>query len=180
MTPFRDKDILDTFRIVIDTREQMTPRAQHRIKAFGVPCERATLSYGDYAGNVTLPGGALLDTSVTITPKCVIERKMSLDELAACLGRERRRFERELIRASEAGAKIFLLIEDGSWEKILRHQYRSKLNENAYIGSLTAFQFRYGVHVIFCTQLTTPRVIREILYRDIKERLENGEFRTEE
>lgn len=158
----------------------MTPRAKHRLKAFGVPWERGTLNFGDYAANITLPSGDLLDTSVTVVPKCVIERKMSLDEMAACLGRERKRFERELTRAMDAGAVVYLVIEDGSWERIQMHSYRSKMNPDAFYNSLTAYQCRYGIHVLFVSQFGSARLIKEILYRDIKERLNNGEIKTEE
>lgn len=178
MTIFETEDVLSTFRIVVDTREQMTPRARHRLKAFGVPYERGTLNFGDYAANITLPSGELLDTSKTMTAKCVVERKMSLDEMAGCLGRERKRFERELCRARDAGATVYLVIEDGSWEKIEAHNYRSKLNPDAMYNSLVAYQSRYGVHVLFTSQFSSARLIKEILYRDIKERLNNGEFET--
>lgn len=174
MDLFQVRDILDTFRVVVDNREQMTPRAKHRLKALGVPVEHGTLSYGDYAANVDMPDGPLLDTSVTMKPACVIERKMSLDELAACLGRERARFVRELERARDAGAKVYLLVEDASWEKLINHNYRSKLHPNAFMASLLAFQIRYGLVTVFCTQLTSGRMIREILYRELKEGLENA------
>lgn len=176
---FSAESALESFRIVVDTREQMTPRAKHRLNAFGVPYERGTLNFGDYAANITLPSGDLLDLSQTISAKCVIERKMSLDEMAACLGRERKRFERELIRAKDAGASLYLVIEDGSWEKITAHNYRSKLSPDAFYNSLVAYQCRYGIRVLFASQLASPRLIKEILYRDIKERVTNGEIKTE-
>ena len=59
MTPFETADVLKTFRIIADTREQWTPRAQERFDAFGVPVERATLLYGDYCGQIDLPGGTV-------------------------------------------------------------------------------------------------------------------------
>jgi hypothetical protein len=35
---------------------------------------------------------------------------------------------------------------------------------------------RYDLQVIFCKEDTSPTLIREILYRDLKERLTKGEF----
>ena len=176
MDPFETKEILSTFRIIADTREQNTPRATERFKAFGVPVERATLAFGDYAGNVTLPNGDLYDTSTTISPGCVIERKMSLDELASCFTRGRDRFRREFERAAAAGSRTWLLIEGGSWEAIQKHRYRSKYNETAFEASLIAWSIRYDFKVIFCKPDTSGALIREILYRDLKERMERGEF----
>jgi hypothetical protein len=58
MDIFEQKQVLKTFRILVDSREQPSKRAEARYKSFGSPYERATLSYGDYTYNATLPGGA--------------------------------------------------------------------------------------------------------------------------
>ena len=174
---FEIEDTLRTYRVVADTREQTNPRAAERFAALGPGLERATLDYGDYCANVTLPDGKhLYDISARIFPTCIVERKMSLDEMAACLTRNRERFKREIERAGESGAKIYLLIEGGSWERIRRHSYRSRFNPRAFLASLTAWMARYDLTVIFCEPGTSGALIREILYRDIKERLERGEY----
>ena len=171
------EETLKTFRVIVDSREQMTPRAKERFKALGVPWERATLSYGDYAANVTLPGGQnLSDITDTLTPACVIERKMSLDEVASCFTRSRDRFRKEFERAAAAGARVFLLIEDGSIEGITNHRYKSRFNSTAFLASLFAWTIRYNLTPVMCRQGSSGRVIREILYRDIKERLERGDY----
>ena len=174
--PFSVREALETFRIITDTREQQTPRAKERYAAFGVPYEKATLKYGDYCGNIKVNGAWLHDVSATVAPSCVIERKMSLDELAGCLGRSRERFQREFERACANNARIYLLVENGSWEGILYHRYRSRLNTNAFLASLTAWMVRYGMSVVFCRSDTSGRLIKEILYRDMKERLQRGEY----
>lgn len=169
------KEILSSFRIIADTREQNTGQAAERFKTFGCPVQRATLSYGDYCGNITLPGGKqLYDTNRTILPKCVIERKMSLDELAACFTSGRERFRKEFERASSAGAHVYLLVEGGSWEAIQNHRYRSRLSPKAFQASLTAWSVRYHFGILFCKAETSGSVIHEFLYRDIKEQLERG------
>ena len=175
MDPFEIKETLSTFRVIADTREQNTPRAKERFEALG-DHQRATLDYTDYCGQITLPTGELYDITETIRPKCCIERKMSLDELASCFTRGRDRFRREFERATEAGADVWLLIEGGSWEAIDKHRYRSKYNENAMRASLIAWSIRYNLKVVFCKPETSGALIREILYRDLKERMERGEF----
>ena len=177
MDPFEVKATLKTFRVIVDTREQNTPSASERFGAFGVPTERATLAYGDYCGQVTFPDGSTLyDTTQTIKPLCAVERKMSLDELAMCFTRDRQRFRREFERASEAGAKMWLLVENGSWEAINGHRYRSRFHESALRASLIAWTVRYDLKHEFCRPDTSGSLIKEILYRDIKERLEGGAF----
>lgn len=176
MDHFEMNDILQSFYVVADTREQNTPRASERFKSFGVPVKRATLNYGDYCGNITLPGGDLYDTSSRISASCCIERKMSLDELAMCFTRSRDRFQREFDRAADQGAKIYLLVENASWEAIQKHRYRSRFNPKAFQASLVAWSIRYNLTPVFCKAETSGELIKEILYRDIKERLARGEY----
>lgn len=176
MDHFEVEEALATFRIIVDNREQNTPKAVERYKSFGVPYERATLSYGDYCGSIIIGCSSIYDTSRRISARCVIERKMSLDELAMCFTRGRDRFRREMERATLNGAIVYLLVENASYEAIINHRYRSRFNPVAFLASLTAWTVRYNLRPIFCKAETSGTVIKEILYRDMKERLEKGEY----
>ena len=84
-------------------------------------------TYLNYSYNATLPDGTkLYDTAVTVSPGCVVERKMSLDELAACFCKGRSRFTKEFERARESGARIYLIVENASWENLLNGKYRTR------------------------------------------------------
>lgn len=169
--------VLDSFEIVVDTREQDTERARKRLQAFDAPYIRAKLNYGDYGYNATLPNGQkLFDDTKPINPPCSIERKMSLDELENCFTRGRDRFRREFERAQEKGARVYLICENATWENLINGRYRSKMKPQAFLASLEAFMVRYNLNVTFCKAETSARLIKEILYRDFKERLEKGEF----
>ena len=98
---------------------------------------------------------------------------MNIDELAMCLGTERKRFEREFERSKSDGCKVYLLVEDATWEKIFNHKYRSKMSPLSIIASLFAWIPRYNMIPIFCKSETTGKIIKEILYRELKEYLEN-------
>lgn len=176
MDNFQIKSILDSFEIIVDTREQSTYRSEARYEALGVPYFRQTLNYGDYTYNVIIDGKRLHRADTKVNGLCVVERKQNLDELAACLTRGRERFEREFERASDNNAKSYLLIENASWDMILEGQYRSKFRPQSFLASLCAWQVRYDLTVVFCSSKHSGRLIKEILYRDIKERLERGEF----
>ena len=144
-----------------------------RYASFGVPYFQSALSYGDYCGQVTMPDGSLFpDTSSTVSAGCVIERKMSLDELASCFTRSRDRFRREFERAANSGAKVWLLVENATWEGILSHRYRSRYHPEAFKASIAAWAVRYNMTPVFCRSETSGILIKEILYRDMKERLE--------
>ena len=177
MDIFNQKKVLDSFEILVDTREQDTERAHRRYASFGAPIRRATLNYGDYTYNAVLPDGRqIYDPSCTISPLCAVERKMDLDELAGCYTRSRDRFRHEFERAQKNGGRIYILCENANWENLLNGKYRSRIHANAFAASATAWMVRYNAGLIFCKEETSGRLIREILYRDLKERLERGEF----
>ena len=177
MHPAEIEEVLSSVVILVDTREQATARAKKRYERFGCPHERVALSYGDYAVNARLPNGEwLFDTSKTVTPLAAVERKMNLSELAQCFCQSRERFMHEFERARDNGARIYLLVEDASWPALFLGKYRSKMNPKAFRASVIAYMVRYNMNLIFCNEATSPILIKEILCRDLKERLEKGEF----
>lgn len=166
MHPVEVQDALDTFHILVDTREQPTDKARRRYRTFGCPWERKKLDFGDYSAAVILPEGEL-----SLAGQVAVERKMSLDELCQCFTHDRARFEREFERARAVGARIYLLIENASWELAYNGKYRSKMSPASLVGSIMAWQARYDCHVEMCKSETSGRVIHDILYREMKERL---------
>lgn len=169
--------VLNSMTVLVDSREQDTDRARWRYASIGLPVERCVLDYGDYTYNATLPDGRrIYDISGRIQPATSIERKMNLDELADCFGAGRDRFEREFLRAKEANAQMWLLVEGGSWENVYDHKYRSRMTPASLAGSILAYCERYDMHLIFCTERTTGRIIRGILARCLEDRLKAGEF----
>lgn len=169
MNPFELKKALDSITLLVDTREQETPSLNRRLSDIGFTHKRRKLDFGDYSCEIILPDGAVLSLERHVS----IERKMSVDELANCLTSQRKRFVAEFERAKESGAKIYLLVENASFEKIINGRYRSKAHPNSLLSSLFAFSARYNCQVLFCKPETTGRIIREILYREVKEYLNN-------
>ena len=159
---------LSHLTLLVDTREQPTPRAKKRIEAVGLSFERTTLSFGDYSAKIAFSDGS----TVSLDKVIAIERKMNLDELCACFTHERKRFKAEFERAKESGAKLYLLVENADMEKAINGKYRSKMNPSAFVASLFTWMARYGAQLIMCKEESSGRVIREILLRETKEYLE--------
>lgn len=168
MHPAEIERALKHFTILVDTREQPTATYKRRLKSMGVPLHRQKLDYGDYSAQIKLPDGFLY----SLNDKVCVERKMNLDEICACFTKQRPRFIREFERAKEAGARIYLLIENADYEKAYSGDYRSQMKPNALTASLLAFQARYDCRIIFCPAQMSGRIIKDILYREMKERLE--------
>lgn len=171
MTPFELQKTLESLTLLLDTREQETASLKRRLKDIGLPCKRQKLDFGDYSCELTMPDGSV----VRFDRLFAIERKMSIDELASCFTSQRKRFTSEFERAKQAGAKIYLLIENATMEKIVNGQYRSQMSPNALMASLFAFLVRYDCQVLFCKPETSGRVIKEVLYREAKEYLQDME-----
>lgn len=176
MTGYQIKKALDSFEIIIDTREQATDKLANRTKDFGCSYSRATLDYGDYTFNVTYPDGSkLYDVSERVKPKVVIERKLNLDELAMCLGHGRNRFIKEFERAKENGASVYLLVENGGWDEIISDKYKSWMDTRTFMGNLTMLQARYDIKIVFVNDYNSGIVIKNILYHEAVEMIRREE-----
>lgn len=177
MEAFEQAAMLDSMKIYCDTREQPTERSKKRYESFGVPYERRKLEYGDYTYTAQKPDGSwIFPDSEAVNPLLAIERKMHLDELAGCFTHDRGRFEREFERAKEHDARIILLIEDANWENLLNGRYRSKFNPKAFAASITTYIARYNITLVFCKAETSGRLIHDLLYYDLRERILGGEY----
>lgn len=164
-------DALDGMVCLVDSREQDTPRLRARLKQMECAIERTALSFGDYSAKFPLPAGNWLDLSEIV----VIERKMHLDELCHCFCQDRKRFEREFERARNANAKVYMLIENATWEKAYTGHYRSHMRPTALVASMLAWLARYKCQLIMCGSETSGKLIHDILYREAKEILESME-----
>ena len=118
-------------RIVIDSREQRPFAFDH--ERYEVQTEQGTVPLGDYS----LHG---------LTDKIAVERK-SLADLVQCLGRERERFERELMRGQALDA--FCVVVEASFTELSSGNYRSQLKPHAACQSVMAFMSRYRVPFLF-------------------------------
>ena len=176
MNNFDLEKTLSTMALVVDSREKPTDEAKKRWESFGVPYRIHGLRSGDYTAEFLLPNGE----TFSLENICVIERKMSIDEICGNFCQNRDRFIREFERIKEAGAKAYIIVEGGaSWESIYNHRYHSQMAPQALVASLTAWMARYNAHIIFCRAETFPKLCREILYREAKEILANMEVDSE-
>lgn len=156
------REKLAELRVIVDTREQRNEHISEFLKKKNVETVSRKLDIGDYSAELS---------EGSFERSFVIERKGSLDEICGNFTADRERFERELLRAKAYGVKVFLLIENASWNDVFLHNYRSKLSEKALLASLFSWQVRYNVTVIFCKQENTPQVIYGTLWYAAREEL---------
>ena len=117
--------------ILVDSREQKPFNFEH--ERYDVKIQPGTLITGDYS----LRG---------LEDKVAVERK-SLPDLVQCLGRERSRFEKELLRGQALDA--FAVVVEGSWSDLANGNFRSQINPHAACQSVLAFMARYRTAFLF-------------------------------
>lgn len=163
--------------ILSDTREHKTEwdRIKKQFDVLGVRYDRCKLYCGDYQ-----------EVSNSLL---VIDRKKDLQEICGNVCQQHERFQRELMRAREAGIHIVILCEHGAdiksledvktWQNPRRqpriawvngHRQRVVDSPNALTGeqlykTLTTIKERYGIDFEFCTKDETGKRIIEILAR---------------
>ncbi len=151
---------------VVDNREQSTTALSKRLE-YLQPNVRETVNAGDYTAKTLLPDGTWFYLPVAI------ERKMSLTEIAGNLTRERERFRAEFNRAREHGIRLYILIEQASWESAYAGAYRSKMRPQSLIASLLTWSARYGCSIFLCERSDTGgKLIRDILHYEMREALD--------
>ena len=153
MNPFEVNAALKSMVILWDTREQQTLRARKRMEQIQVPIERVALSFGDYSAKCDV-----LDLRNSVA----IERKMDLTELAHCYCQDRKRFTREFERAKASGAKLYLLIENGSLDDAYSGHYRARVHPASLTASMLAWLARYDCQILFCSANNTGKVVHDV------------------
>lgn len=153
---------LKKLTIIADSREQVNDHLVEWWDQKHIPHITRKLDIGDYSAQID---------DLTLEEDIVIERKRNLDEIAVNFSASRERFEREFLRAKANGTKVFLIIENATWEDIYLHNYRSQLSEKSFIASLMSFQIRFNITILFCAPQNTPRLIYGLLYYAAREQL---------
>ena len=133
--------------IAIDSREQ-TPLVFRNLKT-----RVATLRAGDYS-------------VVGLEDKISVERK-SLPDLCAVVGRERRRFLRELQRLKAYRFRCLLI--EATAADLLRGGWRSKVTPAAVTGSLMAWMAKYDLPVLLAdNHEIAATLVEKYLYQCVR------------
>lgn len=164
------KEILKSMKIIVDTREKNNYHILEYWDNSKIEYIKKSLEFGDYSffipANIDL--GIMKD--IHFDKEIVIERKNSLDELCGNLGKNRQQFENELLRATK-GRKFILMVEDATFQNLLRGNYRSLLSSKALFSSLMTFQNRYNVIITFMEKDCVYQYIYNTFYYYLRELL---------
>ena len=134
--------------VLIDTREKRNGHILSYFDKQGITYRKEKLDFGDYT--FLLPSAATGQGDIYFHDSIVIERKASLEELSGNLAQKRQQFEAEFLKARNAGAKIYLMVEDmGGYSSIISHKYNTQLTPLSFMSSLKTWESRFGCNVQF-------------------------------
>jgi len=136
-------------KVLVDSREQ------HPWDLSPMHLEAATLATGDYASSCG---------------RYLLERKNSVDELISCMTSGRERFERELERMQAYVSAI--VVVEGAYTDLATGCYRSKMDKNAALATLVAWQLRHQIPFHFCgTRDEAERFARSYFHQQFRNHL---------
>lgn len=167
--PHEIDTMLSSMIVLYDSREKLGDNLDKRLMGLNCPSERVKLNVGDYSLKYQNTAGEWQDGSYIAT----IERKQSFTEICSNFTAERARFAREFERGLETGIHMHLIIEDESYERLFAHKYRSQLLPQSLIASLLSWSIKYNFKVHYCRSETTPRLIHDILWYELRNYLLN-------
>ena len=124
-----------------------------------------------FSADVRLVRGTLEtgDLCVAALPDGVVVERKAVSDLYGCLGKERERFERELIRSRYLGRLV--VVVDGNMSDLLTlaHNRGGTLNVNSIIGTLAAWQRRYAPFFFAGSVRTAAEFTERLLRGQVKE-----------
>lgn len=155
------KKLMKNMVVIVDTREQANQHIIGYLNKKKIPFVVRKLDFGDYSCYLKADKELGLSQDVSLENRFVIEKKNSLEEISSNLTKGRKEFENEFIRANASGAKVHLMIENGSWDMINSHSYNTQFNEKSFYNSLLSFQKKYNLNIEFVsTDLAPTHIIR--------------------
>ena len=161
------------YKLIIDSREKEIDHITSKFLSNRILYDVRGLPIGDYRIQ-----------SDTYSPPIIVERKASLDELIGNLlskdkdNEGNNRFTRELIRASKTVPKtrVVLLIEDKDYyEKLLKGDYRSKVNPKAIRAMIMSLEAKYpNLSIVGVDKSVSASYIHTTLYYHLRQQLKEG------
>ncbi len=142
------KKMITSMVILVDSREKKNNHILEYFNKHKISYQVEKLDYGDYS--FMIPAQAAGGTPIFFHRNIIIERKASLEELSGNLAQEREAFEKELLKARNDRAKIYLMVEEmGGYSSIISHRYQTQLSPAAYMASLKTFEHRFDANIQF-------------------------------
>lgn len=139
--------ILKNMIILVDSREKSASHITDYFDKHKIKYEVMTLPSGDYSFALEAMPELDLPYKTFYYNDVLLERKNSLEELSGCFAQTRERFNHEWSRCY--AKRKYLMIENASYEDLVKGNYDTQYNSKSFLGSLHSFNAKYGLEVVF-------------------------------
>jgi len=163
------KELLESMVIIIDSAEKKIDHILKYFKSHHVNYKVRKLAYGDYSYYLPKNPEMGISKDLWADDEVVVERKAHLSELARNFSGGRERFEHELFRSRTT--RFYLMIEDGTMDKIVRNDYKGDYTVESYIATLFTFQSRYNFSFDFLDKKYAGLFILRTMKYHLREKL---------
>ena len=146
------KKIMKNIVVLVDTREQKNQHIIEYLDKNHIEHRSEKLDFCDYSFMLkSMPEFGIM-TDLYFHKSIAIERKASLEELSGNISRGREAFENEFMRATHAGCKVYLMVENPlGYAAIMQKKYRTEISPASYMATMKTFEQRYNINVQFIT-----------------------------
>lgn len=132
--------------VLVDTREKSNEHITDWFDKKKIPWKSKALTNGDYSFFVPENHELNIDRDLYFDKSIMVERKRNLDEIGSNFTTYRTRFEEEM--ATYSGKK-YLLLENSTYDKVVKEDYRNKLSAKAFLASIHTFNHRYDLEFVY-------------------------------
>lgn len=146
---YTDKEIdllCKSIVVLVDTREKSNEHITNWFDKKKIPWTNKALSNGDYSFFIPNNSELNINRDLYFDKEIMVERKMSLAEIGSNFTTYRTRFEEEM--ATYQGKK-YVLLENSTYDQIVKGDYRNKLSEKAFLASIHTFNHRYNLEFVY-------------------------------
>lgn len=147
-TKTEQEKLLKSMTILVDTREH-DGKNTHILKYFDsnkIPWKKLKLDHGDYSFYIPANEDLQIPRDLYFTNEICIERKASLSEWAGNLVDDRQAIKKKFTLAPR---HTILLIENGTYEDMIRGNYHSNYSPKSYWGSYHSIMNEFDVPIMF-------------------------------
>lgn len=141
-------EIIASMVILVDTREKVG-KNDHILNYFdskNVAYKKKALKQGDYSFMIPTNEKLGIFRPLYFDRKIVVERKNSLSELAGNLSSDRERLKREFALAP---SNKVMVVENATYEGMLRGEYKSDYSPISFWASVHSFWHEFNLPIIF-------------------------------
>ena len=172
----KDKDmayIIDNnFEVLVDSREKSNLHILKAFDKYNIKYKIKKLNYGDY-GCIITPND-IIGNKNDLQIKVSVERKANLQEIGSNLTTEKVRFAKEMQRCVDDDGTMIIMIEEGTYEDIVRKKYKNNIIPKSFLGLLHSIYSTYKIPFIFIGKAESPLFIYNILKSYTKNILKNN------